>query len=145
MNGSTAMLSQRAFIKQWLTEMCPGWEALKYGDPVVYRVFSGDGTLLYIGSTIDLLTRFLRHYTHSGWLPEARRMTLERWPTLTAARAAEKAAIAAEEPPRNRAGTPRDGRRRENKAGGRAAAKGPVVHRHRPGTRPGIMRPGGAA
>jgi predicted GIY-YIG superfamily endonuclease len=86
------------------------------GKSLVYRVFASDGTLLYIGSTLDLDMRFQRHSTHSEWFPEARRITIEWIQGLNAARAAEAAAIAAEHPKYNRAGTSRDRRLRANRA-----------------------------
>ena len=108
--------SARAELIAWLTGACPGWSLHpSWGAALVYRVFSHDETLLYIGMTTDLVTRFIRHYTHSGWLPEARRITIEWRPTLSAARTAETAAIAAEHPKHNRAGTSRDGRLRVNR------------------------------
>lgn len=105
-------MSQRAEVITWLNHVCPDWEDRTGGFAMVYRAFSADGALLYVGSTMDPVTRFLRHFTHSAWIPEVRRMTAERWPSLGAARAAERAEITAEDPKHNRAGTPRDGRRR---------------------------------
>lgn len=107
--------SATARVAAWLDDACPGWAQAQFGAVLVYRVFADDGTLLYIGSTIGLTTRFIRHGTHSAWFPEARRVTLERFSTLAAAKAAETAAIAAEQPPHNRVGTPRDGRLRANR------------------------------
>ena len=114
---SGAPESAAASLAAWLAEVCPGWPPRPYpGKSLVYHVFGTGETLLYIGSTIDLETRFMRHWTHSDWFPEVRRITIEWMPTLKAARAAEKAAIAAEHPERNRAGTSRDGRLRANRA-----------------------------
>ena len=108
--------SAAARLAAWLADVCPGWPPRPYpGKALVYRVFADDGTLLYIGSTIDLDTRFQRHSTHSEWFPEARRITIEWMPALSAARAAETAAIAVERPKYNRAGTSRDGRLRVNR------------------------------
>ena len=110
--------SATAAVVTWLTDVCPGWTRFPYPAPtLVYRVFSHDGTLLYIGSTIDLEGRFVRHSTHSGWFREVRLITIEQHPALEAARAAEDAAIVAEDPKYNIAGTPRDHRLRANRPG----------------------------
>lgn len=108
--------SARAALIRWLNDVCPDWSLRpSSGAALVYRAYSPDGSLLYVGMTIDLVTRFLRHYAHSGWFPNARRLTVEWWSSYDAAHAAELVAIAAEHPQHNRAGTSRDGRLRANR------------------------------
>lgn len=73
----------------------------------VYRLFDGDGQLLYIGMTADMPTRLRAHLTGSpkGVSAIIRRHyhhhTVVEYPSGSAAHEAEKAAIAAECPPLN--------------------------------------------
>ena len=77
--------------------------------PVVYRLYSEDGALLYIGRTNDFETRLRQHLSTTlapdsrvaGWETIHERYhhhTLEAFPTTAEAKAAEVAAIRAERP-----------------------------------------------
>jgi DNA-binding transcriptional regulator YhcF (GntR family) len=89
------------------------------GDPTaLYRLFSADGTLLYLGVTRDIAGRFAAHETKPWW-PQVARKTMVWYGSREQALAAETAAILAERPLYNVAGiacdeipAPRTGRRR---------------------------------
>lgn len=64
----------------------------------LYFWYDADGALLYIGITGDLATRQSSHAKRSSWAEFAARSTVQRYPSRSAAEAAEKAAIEAERP-----------------------------------------------
>lgn len=70
--------------------------------PCVYRCFTADGSLVYIGSTSTRLKRLKIHETQSGWWPEVADVKTDRFPTIFEARAAERLAIIAEAPAYNK-------------------------------------------
>ena len=69
----------------------------------VYRCFANDGRLLYIGITGRYGARMSQHALGSPWWPEVTDVTREEFPSLTAARAAERLAIETEDPQHNKA------------------------------------------
>jgi predicted GIY-YIG superfamily endonuclease len=64
----------------------------------LYRCRSKDGSLLYAGVSITLLTRMASHETAQPWWHEVARIDVEMFPSEAAARDAERAAITAEMP-----------------------------------------------
>jgi hypothetical protein len=70
--------------------------------PCVYRCFAAPGELLYIGSTNNRSLRIGSHRSQSPWWPEVADIQYQSFPTLTEARVAERLAIQAEQPARNR-------------------------------------------
>ncbi|MEW5810236.1 MAG: GIY-YIG nuclease family protein [Actinomycetota bacterium] len=73
----------------------------------VYRIFTEDGLLLYIGSTRNLPNR-LEDHRHTAWFSLAHRVETEAFDTDYAARVAESEAIARENPAANVVGTRRN-------------------------------------
>ena len=74
----------------------------------VYRIFDADDRLIYIGCARDVTSRLTLHTARSSQSPRSweirRRMarhTVEEFPDLATARAAEAAAIRAEQPELN--------------------------------------------
>ncbi len=59
----------------------------------VYRCYSTDGTLLYVGVSGDALRRFSEHGETKAWFPEVASIALEHYPTREAAKAREKGLI----------------------------------------------------
>lgn len=66
--------------------------------PVVYRCYSADGELLYIGSTSDLDQRMEGHQYTSFWRAHVARVRIQIAPDRFTARAIEAAAIRGENP-----------------------------------------------
>jgi excinuclease UvrABC nuclease subunit len=67
--------------------------------PVMYRVFDADGRLIYVGQSINLPARVSEHRSQSWWWkPLAARLRIQVFPTVDAAKAAEKVAIQEEDP-----------------------------------------------
>lgn len=64
----------------------------------LYRFFGRDGTLLYVGITEHLGTRWHSHSRKKPWWPEVQRHTAEWYPTRAEAAAAEVEAIRNEHP-----------------------------------------------
>lgn len=67
----------------------------------LYRHFAGDGTLLYIGSTINPIIRLGGHRVKSEWFADIRRIEIEPYATKELLLQAEKAAIQDERPKYN--------------------------------------------
>lgn len=67
----------------------------------LYRHFSSDGTLLYVGISINALTRLLQHRSNSVWGRDIARVEIEHYPSRMAAKAEEDRAIANERPLHN--------------------------------------------
>lgn len=67
----------------------------------LYRFFDADDVLLYIGTTDNITQRWRAHRTRTTWWDQVAREAVEWFDNRTAAEAAEKAAIAAEEPLHN--------------------------------------------
>lgn len=64
----------------------------------LYRFYAGNDRLLYIGITVDPVTRFAQHAQTSAWYRQHARVVVEWFDTRTAAELAERAAIATEKP-----------------------------------------------
>ncbi len=71
----------------------------------LYRAFSADGRLLYVGSTQQLWQRF-RDHTPGSWLRQTATITVQWFDGRGAAAAAERRAIAIERPEWNEIGAP---------------------------------------
>ncbi len=74
----------------------------------VYRVYSHDGTLLYVGSTCDVWSRIEMHSREAHWFDWAYRVDIEEFNDKRQALAAEKSAIVTEGPIGNTKWTVRD-------------------------------------
>jgi hypothetical protein len=70
---------------------------------LLYRLFDGDGVLLYIGISDNLKQPMSMHAAEKPWWPRVANMTVEIWPSREAADAAETAAIRDEQPLFNKA------------------------------------------
>ncbi len=73
----------------------------------LYRMFDQNGRLLYVGITIDIVSRFRDHRSLKPWWPDIQTIQLEHFPDRDAARAAELKAITTEFPRYNVADTVR--------------------------------------
>ena len=73
-----------------------------YGDDMpryLYRLFGADGSLLYIGQTVDLGTRLRNHSRSKSWWPEVATWTADGpYPGKRAALTAEAEATCQESP-----------------------------------------------
>lgn len=68
------------------------------GRPVVYRCYDESGRLIYIGSTSSMWDRLTQHRYDTWWTPLLAKLRMQVFPTIEAARAAERVAILHEEP-----------------------------------------------
>jgi predicted GIY-YIG superfamily endonuclease len=68
----------------------------------LYRHFSADGTLLYIGIAYSLLDRIAAHRGNATWFRQIATITVEHFPSREAAYEAETKAIKSEKPLHNR-------------------------------------------
>lgn len=64
----------------------------------LYRLYSDEGVLLYIGTAKNPLRRWLEHADSKEWWDEVHTFRTEWHPSLEHARAAERSAIHAERP-----------------------------------------------
>ena len=64
----------------------------------LYRFYSQNGTLLYVGISISAISRYGHHKSNSGWWLFASRMEILNYPTRAEAELAEKSAILSERP-----------------------------------------------
>ena len=67
----------------------------------VYRLFDAAGSLLYVGITHSLFNRLAQHAYDKDWWADVANITLARYPSRTAAAAAETDAIREETPVKN--------------------------------------------
>lgn len=67
----------------------------------LYRYFDQSGRLLYVGISLSAVARASQHKVTAHWWGRVARMERQSFPSRAAARAAEKAAIAAEMPVEN--------------------------------------------
>jgi len=81
--------------------VCGRCEAL-LTSAIVYRCYSADGQLLYIGSCINWDARVGLHEKDSPWWPEVARVDKVPQPDINEARRVETAAIKAEAPLHNK-------------------------------------------
>ena len=68
----------------------------------LYRHFSADGELLYVGVSLNTVARLVAHQHRSEWFDKIASITIEKFESRDAAEAAETAAIKAEAPKFNR-------------------------------------------
>lgn len=66
--------------------------------PTLYRFYSEDDTVLYIGRTIDPVARFRQHRQDKPWWDEVVRIDIDRYETDEDLAVAERDAIKAERP-----------------------------------------------
>jgi hypothetical protein len=83
---------------------------------VVYRAWTADRELLYVGMSANPFLRLSNHAPTQPWWAEVTEVTLEHFDDLEAARQAEAAAIAIEGPKYNVRHSARPRRRLEDKA-----------------------------
>lgn len=67
----------------------------------LYRFFDDQGSLLYVGLTVNLPTRLRDHHRGKAWWQSVARMTVQRYPTRAEVVFAERLAIIAEKPLHN--------------------------------------------
>lgn len=67
----------------------------------IYRCFSVDGELLYIGCSANVKLRIVQHRSSSAWFGDVTEITTVDYPTKHEALKAEAAAIMAEQPRHN--------------------------------------------
>jgi predicted GIY-YIG superfamily endonuclease len=72
-----------------------------HGVFTLYRFYAADDSLLYIGLTVDPGRRMREHKAGKPWWTEIARIELEHLSSLEELRAAERAAIIAEQPLHN--------------------------------------------
>lgn len=77
------------------------------GQTAVYRLFSADDVLLYVGISKNFGLRWQQHAHERPWWPEVHHQTITWYGTHGEADEAETAAITAEKPLRNVAKVPR--------------------------------------
>jgi predicted GIY-YIG superfamily endonuclease len=68
---------------------------------ILYRFFSADEQLLYVGMTRNPARRFEKHSGDKSWWGEIARIEMQQFGTIEELRAAERAAIEAEHPVHN--------------------------------------------
>lgn len=68
----------------------------------LYRHFSSDGALLYVGIALNHVNRLSQHRNDSAWFPLIARIEIEHFESRTDAEQAERAAIKSERPIFNR-------------------------------------------
>jgi predicted GIY-YIG superfamily endonuclease len=73
----------------------------------LYRLFAGDGSLLYVGISKDPLERWREHLGSHSWWRQVAEYELCWYPTRAEAREAEKAAMLSEGPRHNIHSAPR--------------------------------------
>lgn len=67
----------------------------------LYRHFSADGSLLYVGISLNAISRLAAHYEGSHWSNQISKVEIEKFTTRSAARSAEWQAILKERPLHN--------------------------------------------
>jgi prophage regulatory protein len=67
----------------------------------LYRAYSSDDTLLYVGISYDAISRLRQHGKAADWVEQVHRVTIERFETRERALAAERFAIQTERPLHN--------------------------------------------
>jgi len=64
----------------------------------IYRHFSKDGKLIYVGTSLSAVARLSQHKNHSPWFNDIRRVEVETFATRKEALEAEQRAIQKEQP-----------------------------------------------
>ncbi|MGX9855758.1 hypothetical protein ACR03S_10015 [Limimaricola variabilis] len=64
----------------------------------LYRHFSSDGDLLYVGVSLSTVARLAQHRLYSGWFEDIARVEIEKFSSREAALAAEAIAVRTERP-----------------------------------------------
>lgn len=67
----------------------------------LYRHYSADGALLYVGISLSAISRLGQHADHATWFDKISRVEITAFDTRDAALAAEREAIARERPVHN--------------------------------------------
>ncbi|MFJ6667464.1 GIY-YIG nuclease family protein [Streptomyces sp. NPDC091383] len=91
-----------------LDRYAPNWKLLtesRIGDRILYRFYDADRQPLYIGITHTGDTRIATHRRQSKWWPLAEYIAISVYPNWSSMEKAERAAIRAEKPRFNKAGT----------------------------------------
>lgn len=68
----------------------------------LYRHYSRNGELLYVGISASTAARLMQHRANSGWFDDLFKITIERFPDRRAAKKAEFDAIRLEAPKYNK-------------------------------------------
>ncbi len=68
---------------------------------ILYRFFSADDSLLYVGTTCNPAARFRRHGSEKEWWSGVERIMIEHFPSLDSVLVAERKAIEDENPLHN--------------------------------------------
>ena len=76
----------------------------------LYRAYDKEDKLLYVGFSVSMLNRVLRHKNSSSWFRDAAKITMEQFETKELVLAAERAAIKTEAPMHNITGSLKKGR-----------------------------------
>ncbi|MEU4296426.1 hypothetical protein [Kitasatospora aureofaciens] len=76
----------------------PAEEPGYYPETALYRFFDSRKRLLYVGVSGQLRERWPQHRRKAPWWPAADFVSIEHWSTDVDALAAERAAIAVEQP-----------------------------------------------
>lgn len=74
----------------------------------LYRFFSSEGELLYVGMTHNIMARWVEHKREKDWYTEIAYGTTEHFPDRAQLKAAELQAIRSESPKHNKTGVPRN-------------------------------------
>lgn len=74
---------------------------MKLGRTALYRHFDAAGELLYVGISLNAVSRLAQHRIEANWFDEIARIDIEWHPTREAAESAERTAIQAEHPRHN--------------------------------------------
>jgi predicted GIY-YIG superfamily endonuclease len=74
----------------------------------LYRHFAADGTLLYVGISLNPLNRLGQHKHNAAWFDKITRVAIEQFPSWAAALEAERNAIKEEKPLYNIAFAPKE-------------------------------------
>jgi len=64
----------------------------------LYRHFSSDGTLLYVGISLSTINRLIQHNKSSGWMADVTRIEITHYASTEQALAAERNAVKKEMP-----------------------------------------------
>jgi hypothetical protein len=88
--------------RHWRALEVRGWKPTKLKrQTCVYRHWSADNRLLYVGISLTALLRMARHAGDSRWFDQVAKITIERYDTRAEALAVEKRAIGMHKPPFN--------------------------------------------